>query len=152
MNASRHVGCFVVGSTHHVPRTMRLQLTLASLLLTLGFAACADHSGGLIAFDGPQPPVVPGDQHAVDPVIIPGGGGGGGGGGTGGGTGGGGTGGGGSGGGGTGGGGTGGGGTGGGGGGTPGQPVPEPGTLLLVGTGLASAALMRRRRQQQAEA
>lgn len=28
-----------------------------------------------------------------------------------------------------------------------GQPVPEPGTLLLVGSGLAAAALLRRRRR-----
>lgn len=33
------------------------------------------------------------------------------------------------------------------GGGGGGQPVPEPSTLLLVGTGLAGAALLRRRRQ-----
>ena len=33
------------------------------------------------------------------------------------------------------------------GGGSGGSPVPEPGTMLLVGTGLAGAALMRRRKQ-----
>lgn len=32
-------------------------------------------------------------------------------------------------------------------GGQGGQPVPEPSTLLLVGTGLAAASLLRRRRQ-----
>jgi hypothetical protein len=40
------------------------------------------------------------------------------------------------------------GGHGGNGGGSGGQPVPEPGTLLLVGTGLAGAALLRRRQQR----
>lgn len=32
-------------------------------------------------------------------------------------------------------------------GGQGGQPVPEPSTLLLVGTGLAAASMLRRRRQ-----
>ena len=32
-----------------------------------------------------------------------------------------------------------------------GSPVPEPGTMLLVGTGLAGAAFMRRRKQPQVE-
>jgi hypothetical protein len=32
------------------------------------------------------------------------------------------------------------------------QPVPEPSTLLLVGTGLAAAGLLRRRRQEKPKA
>lgn len=102
---------------------MRLKLILSSLLLSLSLASCADHSGGLIAFDSPNFPVVPSDEAALTPIIEPGGGGGGGG------------------------------GTGGGGGGSgPGSPVPEPGTMLLVGSGFAAAAFLRRRRQPQVTA
>ncbi|MDA0935326.1 MAG: PEP-CTERM sorting domain-containing protein, partial [Planctomycetota bacterium] len=35
-----------------------------------------------------------------------------------------------------------------GGGNPPGSPVPEPGTMLLVGSGLAGAAVARRRRKE----
>jgi hypothetical protein len=38
-----------------------------------------------------------------------------------------------------------------GGGGGPSSPVPEPGTLLLVGTGLAAAGLYRRHRRRRLE-
>ena len=31
----------------------------------------------------------------------------------------------------------------------PGEPIPEPGTMLLLGTGLASAAVYHRRRQRR---
>ncbi|MGE3354131.1 MAG: PEP-CTERM sorting domain-containing protein [Planctomycetota bacterium] len=141
---------------------MRQYLLTASLLLSLGLAACADHAGSFVAVDqAPQPPIGPSDGNTVgsNPIAdtgsaVPGngdgfdGGGGnppaGGGGSSGGGKGdGGGKGGGGS---------TGGGGSNGGAGGdSGGSPVPEPGTMLLVGTGLAGAALMRRRRQLKEE-
>ncbi|MFM1872144.1 MAG: motif [Planctomycetota bacterium] len=147
------------------------------LTLSLGFAlaACADHTGKIaVAAEGPNPPINTPDPGVINgggtggSTNEPGssgstgnagsggsgsggsssGGGcsssGGGSGGSSGGTGSGGS----SGGTGSGGGTTPGGGSGaGGGGGSGGSPVPEPGTLLLVGTGLTGAALLRRRRQ-----
>ena len=128
---------------------MRQILLTASLLFSLGLAACADHTGAIASVNPPNnPPIGPSDGNNVNPQpgddlsnALPDGGGGFNGGGSppgdGGGSGGGG----------------GGGkdpGGGGGGGGPAGSPVPEPGTMLLVGTGLAGAALMRRRRQAAA--
>jgi hypothetical protein len=34
----------------------------------------------------------------------------------------------------------------------PGEPIPEPGTMLLLGTGLAGAAVYHRRRQRRKNA
>lgn len=142
---------------------MRLHLLTASLIVSMAFTGCADHASRIVVSDPvTQPPIGPSDGSTV------GGGGSTGGGNTGGGDTGGSAGGGNLAGGGSGGagGGSGGGTTspltpgdnasdggsgdgviGGGGGGPGGSPVPEPGTMLLVGTGLAGAALMRRRRQ-----
>jgi hypothetical protein len=108
---------------------MRTNLLL-SLTTCLLFAACADHQGELTTANAPQPPVNEPDPGAIgnpggQPGTIepPGGG-------------------------------SQGGGNGGGsqGEGNPGgtegsSPVPEPSTLLLVGSGLACAAMLRRRRQ-----
>jgi hypothetical protein len=115
---------------------MRTALLTTALITFLGLGACADHTSSVVALESPTPPVnPPDDQTVAEPSNTgsnPGGG--------------------------TGfnpGGGPGSGGPGGNepgnGGGNPpggGSPVPEPGTMLLVGTGLAGAAFLRRRKQQ----
>lgn len=105
-------------------------LLLLSLSICVCFAACADHRGDLTAANAPQSPINQPDPGAIGPgpggntVEPPNGGA-----------------------------------NGGNGGGTSGEggnsgtgtegstPVPEPSTLLLVGSGLACAAMLRRRRQ-----
>lgn len=115
---------------------MRSNLFL-SLSACFLLGACADHAGDvLVTADNPPPPINQPDGGALSPnsqTAGPTGPGQGPGSQSG-----------------TGGAGAGGGGGGAGGGGGGGQPVPEPGTLLLVGSGLAGAALLRRRRQAKA--
>jgi hypothetical protein len=124
---------------------MRLLPILAVLAgLTLGACGGGSHTKSIAPASTPPPPVNPPDPGSSgggggSPGTETGGstsGGGSGGGGSGGSTSGGGS---------TGGGGTSGGGTGSGSGG--GQPVPEPSTFVLVGTGLAGLSLLRRRRK-----
>ncbi len=129
---------------------MRLILLHASLIAAFSLASCADHGSRIVSLDpAPQPPIGPSDGNTIGgglgasgptgtgSVDLPAGGSG--------------------------------patpsdlpsdgtsptdalGGGGGGGGGAGGSPVPEPGTMLLVGTGLAGAALMRRRRKFEVE-
>jgi len=105
---------------------MRHHLLLPVCLLLFGLGACADNVGSMPLADAQSPPVGQPDSRIVDPLGADGHGGGHSN-GTGGGSQG---------------------GNHGGGGGGGGAPVPEPGTMLLVGTGLAVAAMLRRRRQQ----